>query len=149
MPITTKSDEYLRERWESKSRWHITLSDGTEVYQDDERSGRPSWKDLRDFLIDNPHLSISKMYFGFRDNCVSLPDEADGYYFRYGLLSSFGGFEKHSFLVGYLEEGYIKVMKYELPEMTYLGEEIRDYASAGESLIVCNKNAKIYAQCEG
>ena len=137
--ITTKGDEYLRERWESKSRWHIILSDGTEVFQDDERAGRPSWLDLSDFLTENPSLTIRSMYFGFRDNTVQLPDNADGYFFRYGLLSSWGGFEKHSYLVGYLQDGVLTVLKYELPEMTYLGTETRDMESAGQSLIICKR----------
>ncbi len=146
--ITTQNDEYLKERWESKSRWHITLSDGTEVYQDDERAGRPSWLDLSDYLKEHPGLTIRSMYFGFRDNTVQLPDNADGYFFRYGLLASWGGFEKHSYIAGYLQDGVLTVLKYELPEMAYLGTETRNIEDAGPSLIVCKNEEKYCGEAE-
>lgn len=138
--ITTELDEYLRERAELKSRWEVTLSDGRTVYQDDERHGRPSWLNLRDYLKLYPLLNITKMYYGFRDNIVVLPDYADGYFFRYSIIASWGEWEKHSFICGTLMGDTLTVQKHELPEMQFLGEEIRDIESAGESLILCPNN---------
>lgn len=134
--IITQKDEFLEERWECKSRWEVVLSDGRTVYQDDERSNSISWKNLRNYLIENPDLRITKFYIGFRDNVFNLPENADGYYFRNSVLASWGSeFEKHSFLAGYLKDGVLRVYKYELPEMRFLGEEIRNIEDSGESLI--------------
>lgn len=138
--ITTELDDYLKERAELKSRWEVVLSDGRSVYQDDERHGEPSWKRLRRYLELYPLLSIVKMKFGFRDNTIQLPDYADGYFFRYSILSCWGAWEKHSFICGHLIDGILTVMKYELPEMQYLGSEVRPIDESGESLILCPNN---------
>lgn len=140
--ITTQLDSDLIERYENKPRWEVTLSDGRTVYQDDERQGEASWKRLRLYLLDNPHLSISKMFIGVRDNTFSLPDNAEGYFFRNSILSCWGQWEKHSFVVGTLQGSTIKVFKYELPELVLLGEEERSIEDAAESLIICTQRGK-------
>lgn len=137
--VTTEFDAHLLERYESKPRWEVTLSDGRKVYQDDERQGDSSWKFLRKYLEVNPSLSIAKMFIGFRDNTYALPDNAEGYFFRNSVLSCWGAWEKHSFIVGILEDGLVKVKKYELPELSFLGDEVRTIEDSGESLIICQK----------
>lgn len=134
--ITTELDEHLRERCELKSRWEVTLSDGTKVYQDDERQGRPSWLNLKEYLTLHPTLAIAKMFMGFRDNVIILPDNAEGYFFTYGLLASWGEWEKHRFLVGTLKDKIVTINSYELPEVGHLGEETRTLEECGEGLIV-------------
>jgi hypothetical protein len=142
--ITTQWDAYLQERYENKSRWQVSLSNGMVVYQDDERNGESSWKLLRRYLLDNEDVYIIGMFVGFRDNIIQLPDNADGYFFRNALLSCINEWEKHSFIVGTLvDDSHISVSKYELPEMTFLGTELRHIDDAGESLILCKKKAQV------
>ncbi len=134
--ITTEWDDYLQERMELKSRWEVTLSNGVRVFQDDERQGRPSWIGLKEYLSLNPELHIVRMFMGFRDHIIVLPENCDGYFFRYALISCWGAWEKHSFIIGTLNDGVLSVDKYELPEVVFMGTEIRSIDDAGESLIV-------------
>jgi len=135
MDTRLKLNENDRELWESKARWCVTLSNGLNVYRNDEQIGTSSWVLLRNFLLENPEIKIVKMFIGFRDNTVALPDNADGYYFRNSVIGSLSG-SKSSFLAGVLEDNVCKVGKWEIPEMQFIGNEIRPLEEAGESLIV-------------
>lgn len=130
--IRTEWGPDLQERYENKSRWQVTLSDGRTVYQ--VQDGGEDWKELRNYLLENSSIYIVKMFVGFRDNCCPLPDNAEGYFLRLGLLATYG-WEKHSFIVGILKDGVLELEKYETPEMTFLGKETRSIDGAGESLI--------------
>ncbi len=149
--ITTQWDEYLQERYENKPRWQVVLSNGQTVYQDDERYGESSWRLLRTWLLLNEGIQIVSMFVGFRDNVHSLPDNADGYFFRNSVMASFDKWEKHSFIIGTLShidvhgvnQPELTVWKYDLPEMICMGEEKREIDTAGESLILCKKNERV------
>lgn len=114
--------------------WVVRLSDGTSVYQNDWEIRDSAWALLGEYLGERPTLAIERFTFGFRDNTRSLPEYAQGYYFRNSVVGSFSG-SKSSFLVGVLEGDYCRVEKYEMPEMTYLAEEMRPISEAGISLI--------------
>ncbi len=140
--ITTKWTPELQERIERVARWQVTLSDGRTVYQVDEDG--EDWKSLRKYLLENPEIHITKMFVGFRSNCIPLRDNAEGYFFRCSILAT-PGWEKKSYIVGVVYDGALIVNKYELPEMIDLGQERRDIEEAGESLIFCkgNKDGKL------
>ena len=141
--ITTEFSPELQEVYECKPRWEVILSDGRTVYQGWDVG--ESWKALRLHLMENPEITITKMFIGFRDNTFSLPENADGYFFRCGILSCWGQWEKHSFIVGTLEwdKEEITVHKYDLPEMIFMGTEQRSIEDSHESLIICKKNEKM------
>jgi hypothetical protein len=123
-----------RAAWENNCRWEVDLSNGETIFRNDEEIGSSSWIILNHYLIQNPSLHIKKMRFGFRDNMHSLPELADGYYFRNSVVGSLAG-SKSSFIVGILKNGKCLVEKWELPEMNLMWKEERDPSEAGESLI--------------
>lgn len=126
--------EYSQELYENHPRWQITLSDGRTVYQG--LDAGQSWKDLRNYLLENPQLKIVKMFIGFRDNTVALPDNAEGYFFRCSIIATYN-WSKRSYIIGILKDGVLELDKWELPEMIYCQHEQRDPSTAEESLILC------------
>lgn len=126
----------LQEYYENHPRWIITIKNE----KDEEFFARPNkhpaecWKELRRFLVDNKNYEVIGMMVGFRDNLIALPAQAEGYYFRCSILATYN-WEKHSFIIGALENGILTVAKYELPEVIYLGSEQRNPLEAEESLI--------------
>jgi len=81
--LCTQPDEFLEE----KAIWIATLTDGTKVYQDDDRPGvsEPSaWIRLGRYLKEHG-LGIVEMELRFRSHVIPLPKDAPGYYFARGI----------------------------------------------------------------
>lgn len=135
-------DDFINDKYESETRWIITLSDGRKVYQDDERPGlsEPStWKRLKTFLQENPELSVIGMTVGFRDNIINVGDNADGYYFCKAALGDlFSGANMGFYVCGTLKDGELHVKRRKIPELIVVEEEQRDPLTAGDCLI-CRK----------
>jgi hypothetical protein len=123
----------LQELYENHPRWVVILNNGKMVRSNEFPS--ESWKELGLYVKENS-LKIESFCIAFRDNYIGFPVGADGYFFRCSILATHG-WEKHSFIAGYLKDGILSVEKYELPELSYLGRETRDISSAGQSLILC------------
>src|SRR5688500_10269504 len=76
-------------------RWVAVLSNGETVYQDDDRPGikpESAWIRLGNY-VNNRGLHIVALSFQFRSHVISLPENADGYYFAKGALAFWGGGE--------------------------------------------------------
>jgi len=82
--ICTQVDEYMAKLFDTGTVWTCTLSDGTQVYEDD---GRPdvdppsAWERLGIYCKEND-LHISKMILQNGTNVVTVGENLDGFYFR-------------------------------------------------------------------
>lgn len=141
--LTFTPDDFINERYESESRWIVTLSDGRKVYQDDDRPGvfpNSAWVRLGTFLENTPELSIVGMSIGFRDHIIQVGDNADGYYFVKSACGSPGSEVTLGFyVVGTLSNGILSVQSWKIPEIILTYEETRNPLEAGECLI-CPQN---------
>ena len=115
--LCTKPDDFLEE----KAIWIATLSDGTKVYQDDERPGvdEPSaWIRLGHYLGESG-LGIVGMELRFRSHIVPLPPDAPGYYFARGIRRdcAVGSKNKHYLVAGVQIGDSILKRWYKTPEL--------------------------------
>lgn len=146
--VSFEYDEYINQFWEDRPRWEVILSNGSKVYQDDNRPGTTitAWERLRNYCINN-NLFIVSMKVAFRDNVKSLPENMEGYYFRRMMKCFFGSNKsKESFIVGYQEDGVVKVKIFSVPEIVLETEEERPVDLEDLSLIsqkVVKKNHRV------
>jgi hypothetical protein len=112
-------DDYVSER----CIWVVDLSDGTKVFQDDDRPGLATgsaWKRLGYYLADYPHIHIVKMRLRFGTNIVELPGDKHTYFYSRGLLQAVSqtyGLDFH--IVGWNgDDDDILCYWYKMPELT-------------------------------
>ena len=131
-------DEFLEHVWLNKARWEVVLNNGETIYQDDGRPGldpSSAWIRLYNRCV-NEGLYIIEMRFGFRNNMKSLPSNMDGYYFSHGAVGALGNTRSFSFfMVGFLDNGILRVTQWKTPEMLENHTEIRNVEQAGQCLI--------------
>ena len=141
--ICTQEDGFILEIFDANTRWIATLSDGTRVYQDDERPGletSSAWIRLREYLAERPELKIDNMVIQFRSNMIHVNDgPVDGFFFCKAALGSpvmpkTVGF----FVVGTIKNGILKTRKYRVPELLLDCEEERDIEQYRDFIIFNN-----------
>ena len=128
-------DQYVSER----VKWIVQLSDGTYVFQDDERPGvypYSAWTRLKNHLKGSNKF-IVRMHLEFRSNRKenAAMANAQAYFFCKQAIGSIGMGEKDTigcYLVGNLHEnGLVIVQQYRVPELILAGEEYRNLDHPG------------------
>ena len=125
-----KSDQA---EWYERSRWVVTLSNGERIFQDSD----DAWYELYDYVVENG-LRIAGMYLQFRSHYVTLPEEAEGYYFARGVTAGFGMLgqdTKETFFAGVLVGDVIHIKEYLVPELESMFDAQRKPIDAGKKLI--------------
>tara|TARA_Y100001963_G_scaffold58553_1_gene81914 strand:+ start:16480 stop:16929 length:450 start_codon:yes stop_codon:yes gene_type:complete len=138
MTVSKKIDSYINAYADSNPIWIVKLSNGETVYQDD---GRPdvkpesAWLRLKQYCEEN-NLYITNMKLKNRSNQVDLGSDHDGYFFcKVAGSFMFSGDTNHSFKIGYLNDGRLRVRKWNLPAILPEAFEDRDLKGSGEMLI--------------
>ncbi len=144
MDIALSKDSYIEELEIDKGEaiWVAGLSDGTTVYQDDNRPGvepKSAWVRLKSH-IQNNDCTIQSLYLSFRGQkqSVDLPNNAEGYFFCKSIIGIYGEDKSiNCALIGYLDKqnGKIIIQKWSVPELILLSTEERDEKLAEEALI--------------
>lgn len=118
--ICTKWDDWLREYYESKTMWTCELTDGTIVYQDDDRPGtqpESAWLRLKSYC-ENNGLGIEFMRIQFRSHIKDVGRGADAFFFCKSVL---GGMmmvnNVHFYIVGTIENGHLVTNKWQVPSL--------------------------------
>lgn len=134
--ICTEIDDHMAQYLEGNAVWVVTLDDDTVVYQDDCYEDRASaWERLYDYCEENNRY-IKHMYIKFRSNVHHLQSGAHGYFFCKCATGHFGDDKTyHSYIVGTLVEGKLRVYKLAVPELLVDWEEERESEQAGKCLI--------------
>jgi len=114
--LCTKRDEFI---WD-KPVWVVELSNGSEIWQDDDRPGvwEPSaWVRLG-LYVWNSENHITKFQLRFRSNVITIQPSRFYYYTR-GLLGSTSfKHPKHFSCVGHIgDDDIFDVIWYKLPEL--------------------------------
>ena len=137
MNLCIKEDDFVYE----KPRWVAVLSDGTTVYQDDNRPGiepASAWIRLGSYLKET-ELKIDRFRLQFRSNVVNLPHKASAYFFCRGALKNSSWSETYElFIVGTLSEGIFELRKYKIPELVIVEEETRSLEKASPLCVIRN-----------
>ncbi len=136
--LTFEPDEFIRNS--DTTRWTIGLSDGRFVTQDDDRPGAEpasTWLRLKEFLAIYPDLRVVDFHIDFRDHRVSLPANADGYYFAKSVRATYGVSAEH-YTVGYLTDGIWSIVWYKVPELISTLEETRFDSEVNDKFVIRN-----------
>lgn len=139
--LCTQEDEYAKEKKIREPRWVVTLTDGTEVFQDDDRPGEnpgQAWQRLKLWMGTQGWFKIKSLKLEWRGTTItSLPENAAGYFFRKSVLSEVGGGASQGFyILGYVENGRLRTQRWAVPQMQKLDESSRSLTEASDSLIL-------------
>ena len=147
--LSTKIDDFLLEEYDAKPCFEVDLSDGTTIYSDDCRPGleeSSTWLRLRKYIKET-NLDIVGYRIRFRSNVQHIAYNADGYFFSYAALFSFGSESAVNYYCGgYLKDGRLIVKRFQLPDLSKVLEEERDWKEAKECLIINPSIMKAYQQ---
>ena len=139
--ISKSFDSYVNVYADSNPIWIADLSNGETVYQDD---GRPDvkpasdWTRLKIYCEEN-ELHITRIKVRNRSHVEEAGSGYDGYFFCKGAGALlFGDLTIHTFNIGFLEEGRLRVRTWRLPELIPERFEERDPYESPECLI-CKK----------
>jgi hypothetical protein len=123
--ICTQEDDFIFE----KPRWIAVLSDGTKVYQDDDRPNleiNSAWIRLKKHIT-TTGLKITKLYFQFRSNFFEpFPENAQGYYFSNGVIGQLSSdYSINLFVSGEIIGNLARIKSIKVPELIVINEENR------------------------
>lgn len=127
MGLCTEPDDFIAE----KVHWIAVLSDGTSVYQDDNRPGEEpaaAWLRLSKYIRDGGP-PIESLHIKFWDHIEeAAPAGAASYYFINGLEGFVGGDRTyHYYIIGFINDGDEKmnVVRWLVPEIIPVEHELR------------------------
>lgn len=125
--VSKQIDPFIDQYADSNPIWIVTLSNGETVYQDDDRPDAipaSAWQRLGNYCRDNG-IYITSMKIKNRSHVETVGEGGDGYYFcKAAGKFLFDGRTDHSFIVGVLDNGKLRVRKWNLPEI--VPEEFED-----------------------
>jgi hypothetical protein len=96
--------------------WFVTFGDDSRAYS---KLNRRSWLELKSWLSINPDARIKALHFQFRDNCIEIGREAEGYFFSHNVQQFIGQSPQYAFVGGVVKDGYMKSKKFMVPELVY------------------------------
>lgn len=137
--MITYFDEWVQERLESHTFWIAILSNGEQVYQDDERYDEPAWVRLKQYCEEN-NTHIQKLLIKFRSHTelVYTDEDNEGIFLRRSVLGSlFSTRNSHFFIIGKVRGDKIYTDKWLVPEIIKDEHEsgIREVSENKESII--------------
>ena len=143
--ICTAPDLYTAQVFEKQSVWVATLSTGEEVIQDDDREGMDpasAWLRLGTYCKEND-CYITEMYIQNGTNKIEMEKGADGYYFckSAGGYMHGGGETFHSYVVGILNKGILRVTSWGVPQLSSEYVETRDVETVPPECLIVKKGA--------
>lgn len=112
-------DDYINDR--DRAFWYVKLSDGSIVYQDEDRYGQHdvAWIRLKNHCKKNK-LNINEVFIKFRSHTEKiLTNDGEGIFFRNKALAGFSYPTHLYFLFGVVKNGIIKVDHWMTPEIIY------------------------------
>lgn len=115
-------------------RWVATLSDHSQVFQDDGKyTPASAWIRLKKYL-DETGLSIEKLVVQFRSHSEEIP-RASGYFFRKACVAAWGCESYEHYIFGIANGDSYKGLWYLVPELLLVKEEPRDLEKDREHII--------------
>ncbi len=128
----------------SDVRWVASLSDGREVYQDDNRYDvdiSSAWLRLKDYLSNNK-LKIERLRVEFRTHTEEIPPAQAGYFFSLGALKDLSVEETwHSYVLGWIDEdNKLNKITYKVPELIRMIQDKVDWSPSDIKVILNGKS---------
>ena len=124
--VCTSYDDFLQDK--DQAVWYVTLSDGSSVFQDDDRPGfEPiAWLRLKNHCEINK-LNITGIFVKFRSHVEFSGSSDEGYFFRRKALGGWG-MEKTDqyYVIGTIKDGVIHCKHWKIPEVICDEEDDRD-----------------------
>lgn len=133
MNLCKEENDYTRSFAEGTTRWVCQLNNGETIYQDGYTPN--TWLRLKKYCEEN-FLYIISMYVHFRTHRIDLPENKEGYFFRQAAGMLLTDTQTQQFyLVGYIENDKLHVIKYRVPELIKISKEVRSIDDHLNSII--------------
>lgn len=109
--------------------WCANLNNDITVYRNDKDNEPDSWLQLKEYIQSNDDVYIKSLYFRFRDNYVTIKDNASAFFFTKSISMWYGSNNHQEyFMGGYLtNDNKIHIKKFILPELILKEEEYRHF----------------------
>lgn len=150
--ISTVWDDWLEEQKESTTMWTVELTDGTTVYQDDDRPGvkpESAWTRLKRHCKKN-RLGIEFMRISFRGNNKDVGRGADAFFFCKSVLCGMMSVKNiHFYIVGTVNDGVLKTIKWQVPTLLEDSSEERDIVKYKDCIIWKPEQLKLWQAKNG
>lgn len=128
--------EISEEEYLNKTLWRARLSNGEIAIQNDDNCS--SWLMLKDYVKQN-NLKIEKVFVAFRDHSIHdfMPANAEGYFFVRSVLGILDcPVTFHYYVFGYLKGKYVHCVKYKIPELIQVEQDVRLREDCEDCLII-------------
>lgn len=136
--LSKEKDHWLEEKYEFEAYWVAELSNGETIYQDDYRDGvnPPSAWERLGIYCSEKNLDILKLSVKWRSQNFTIGQTTDGFFFCRSILGNINSKDSiHYYILGTLQNGVLRTVKYRVPDMAKCEEEVRDENTAGICLI--------------
>jgi hypothetical protein len=95
--------------------WVADLSDGQRVYEVHNRS---SWLELKEWLRENPSVSIIALHLQFRDHWEPIATGFQDYFFCKSMSCWFGAAPQEQYVVGFrVNDTHVLTRRFNVPEL--------------------------------
>lgn len=145
--ICTVWDDWLEERKELTTLWTAELTDGTVVYQDDDRPGmkpESAWIRLKRHCKKRG-LGIEFMRISFRSNCKDVGRGADAFFFCKSILCGMLSTKNtHFYIVGTINNDKLSTVKWEVPSLLEAEATERDIVKSEKCIIWKPEKRKLW-----
>lgn len=134
--IATEFDSFIDDK--DKTYWKAKLSDGTVVYEDDDRpeyAQKSAWLRLKEYCTIN-NLFVQDMWIVFRSHTEYCGHSDIGFFFTKGALGSPATRTEYRYICGPIIEDRIHTKVWRVPEVIEVESEIRPI-EGNEEKIIC------------
>lgn len=143
--ISLSIDDFIIDK--DKTIWVASLSDGTTVYQDDDRPGLEpiAWFRLKKYVYEN-NLDIIGLKIKFRSHIETILSENeryDGVFFKRGVLAFCGQETRHLYIVGGVKDGIIYSETWKIPEILLEEKENRILEDEPRKCVILNSHLRL------
>lgn len=133
--ICTKVDDFIEDK--DTAVYIIELSDGTMVYEDENRYGYEdkAWLRLQTYCKEN-QVWIKKVWIKFRSHTEFVfENTGDGVFFRRGVMGNPFDITRHFYIFGLVNGEKIHAWHWRVPEIIIEEEDDRDIEGCEEHII--------------
>lgn len=132
--IATVLDSFILDK--DKTFWRVELSDGTMVFQDDNRPDYEepiAWYRLKAYCEERS-LFVRQMWLTFRSHTEYIGESDTGFFFSFGLLA-YPNYTEHRYVCGPIINNEIHATIWKVPELLKVEEDIRPIQGYEEKCI--------------
>lgn len=142
--VSFSIDDFIIDK--DKTIWIASLSDGSVVYQDDDRPGLEpiAWFRLKKYVYEK-NLDIVGLKIKFRSHTENILEnnKYDGVFFKRGAMAFPGQKTQHLYILGAVVNGIIMSETWRVPEIILEEKENRILESEPRKCVILNSHLRL------